>query len=214
MKALPTRVAIAIRLWHLRGMFKVKDHYYQKAKDENYLARSIYKLEEIDQRFKILRPSDQVVDLGYFPGSWAQYSSKKIGEKGRLFGIDIQPINPKLHLSNATFFQKDIFTLTGPADLGATEAFDVVLSDMAPSTTGIKSVDQARSLGLVENVLNLLPLLLRPGGNFVIKVFESQDAQDFLKTQKNRFSEFHYLRPKSVRTVSKEFFVIGKSFKA
>jgi 23S rRNA (uridine2552-2'-O)-methyltransferase len=195
-------------------MFKVKDHYYQKAKDENYLARSIYKLEEIDQRFKILRPADQVVDLGYFPGSWAQYSSKKIGEKGRLYGIDIQPINSKLHLANAVFFQKDIFTLKGPADLGATDAFDVVLSDMAPSTTGIKSVDQARSLGLVENVLNLLPLLLRPGGNFVIKVFESQDAQDFLKTQKNRFGEFHYLRPKSVRSVSKEFFVIGKGFKA
>jgi 23S rRNA (uridine2552-2'-O)-methyltransferase len=195
-------------------MFKVKDHYYQKAKDENYLARSIYKLEEIDQRFKVLRAGDQVVDLGYFPGSWAQYTSKKIGEKGHLWGIDIQPLNKKLQLTNATFFQKDIFTLQGPMDLGAAAHFDVVLSDMAPSTTGIKTVDQARSLELVENVMNLLPRLLRPGGNFVIKVFESQDAQDFLKTQKPRFEELHYLRPKAVRGVSKEFFVIGKTFKA
>ncbi|MBY0516211.1 MAG: RlmE family RNA methyltransferase [Bacteriovoracaceae bacterium] len=195
-------------------MFKVKDHYYNKAKDEKYLARSIYKLEEIDQRFKVLKSGDFVVDLGYFPGSWAQYTGPKVGPQGRVFGIDIQPINKKLQLPNATLFEKDIFELKGPEDLGSERAFDVVLSDMAPSTTGIKTVDQARSLDLVESVFNLLPILLRPGGNFVIKVFESQDAQNFLKNQKSRFNEVHYLRPKSTRSVSKEFFVIAKGFKA
>lgn len=195
-------------------MFKVKDHYYQKAKDENYLARSVYKLEEIDQRYKVLRKGDWVVDLGYFPGSWAQYTSPKVGPEGKVVGIDIQGVNKKLQLANVTLFEKDIFSVKGPEDLGVDRNFDVVLSDMAPSTTGIKTVDQARSLDLVESVFHLLPLLLRHNGNFVIKVFESNDAQTFLKSQKDRFKEFHYLRPKSTRSISKEFFVIAKGFKA
>lgn len=195
-------------------MFKVKDHYYQKAKDENYLARSIYKLEEIDQRFKILKKGDLVVDLGYFPGSWAQYTAPKVGPTGKVVGIDIQPINKKLQLPNLVLFEKDIFELKSPADLGVDRPFDVVLSDMAPKTTGIKTVDQARSLDLIESVFGMLPLLLKPNGNFVIKVFESNDAQVFLKAQKEKFADFQYLRPKSTRSVSKEFFVIGKGFKA
>ena len=153
-------------------MFKVKDHYYQKAKDENYLARSIYKLEEIDQRFKILKKGDLVVDLGYFPGSWAQYTAPKVGPTGKVVGIDIQPVNKKLQLPNLVLFEKDIFELKSPADLGVERPFDVVLSDMAPKTTGIKTVDQARSLDLIESVFGMLPILLRPNGNFVIKVFE------------------------------------------
>jgi 23S rRNA (uridine2552-2'-O)-methyltransferase len=195
-------------------MFKVKDHYYQKAKDENYLARSIYKLEEIDQRFKILKKGDLVVDLGYFPGSWAQYTAPKVGPTGKVVGIDIQPVNKKLQLPNLVLFEKDIFELKSPADLGVERPFDVVLSDMAPKTTGIKTVDQARSLDLIESVFGMLPILLRPNGNFVIKVFESNDAQIFLKAQKEKFADFQYLRPKSTRSVSKEFFVIGKGFKA
>lgn len=195
-------------------MFKVKDHYYNKAKQENYLARSIYKLEEIDQRFKLIRPGDRVVDLGYYPGSWVQYTSPKVGPQGKVVGIDIQPINKKLQFQNTTLLELDAFNVRTPADVGVEGFFDVLLSDMAPSTTGIKSVDQTRSLALVENVVGILPVFLRPGGHFVVKVFESQHAQDFLKSQKNRFTEFHYLRPKSTRSVSKEFFVIGKGFKA
>jgi 23S rRNA (uridine2552-2'-O)-methyltransferase len=195
-------------------MFKVKDHYYQKAKNENYLARSIYKLEEIDQRFKVIKPGSLVLDLGYYPGSWVQYSVPKVGPQGRVVGIDIQPVNKKLQFPNLTLFQKDIFDVKGPADLDSDRHFDVVLSDMAPSTTGIRNLDQDRSLMLVEAVFGLLPLTLRPGGNFVIKVFESHVAQVFLKAQKNRFNDFEYLRPKSTRSVSKEFFVIGKGFKA
>ena len=98
-------------------------------------------------------------------------------------------------------------------ELGTDRAFDVVVSDMAPNTTGIKSVDQARSLNLVEMVFFHLPKLLREGGNFVIKVFDSNDAQTFLKQQRSMFKEFSYLKPKSTRSVSKEFFVIGKGFK-
>jgi 23S rRNA (uridine2552-2'-O)-methyltransferase len=197
------------------GNFKVKDHYFNKAKQENYLARSIYKLEEIDQRYKVLRPGNLVVDFGYYPGSWIQYTSKVIGDEGRVVGIDIQEVNKKLSgVSNVRVYQKDIFNITDLSQLEVDGQFDVVLSDMAPSTTGVQSLDQIRSLNLVESVFGLLPKFLKPGGNFVIKVFDSQNAQNYLKEQKNRFNEFHYLKPKSTRSVSKEFFVIGKQFKA
>ena len=197
------------------GNFKVKDHYYQKAKQENFLARSIYKLEEIDQKYKVLKPGMKVVDFGYYPGSWIQYTSRVIGDNGIVVGIDIQEVNKKLSgIKNVRVYQQSIFDVTDLSHLGVEDQFDVVLSDMAPSTTGIKTVDQARSLDLVESVFGVLPRFLRPGGNFVIKVFDSQQAQDFLKSQRNLFGEFHFLKPKSTRSVSKEFFVIGKNFKA
>jgi 23S rRNA (uridine2552-2'-O)-methyltransferase len=124
-------------------------------------------------------------------------------------------VNKKLTgVTNVRVFQKDIFDIHDLTQLGVESQFDVVLSDMAPSTTGIKSLDQDRSLNLVESVFELLPRFLKKGGNFVIKVFDSQHAQNYLKEQKNLFNEFHYLKPKSTRSVSKEFFVIGKNFKA
>lgn len=195
--------------------FKVKDHYFDKAKKENFLARSVYKLEEIDEKYKILKPGMLVVDFGYHPGSWIQYTSRVIGDEGRVVGIDVRELNKKLTgIKNVRVYQKDIFDIQDLKQLDVDSAFDVVLSDMAPNTTGIKSVDQARSLDLVESVFGLLPKFLKPGGNFVIKVFDSQDAQNYLKEQKNLFKEFHYLKPKSTRSISKEFFVIGKNFKA
>ena len=195
--------------------FKVKDHYFNKAKSENFLARSVYKLEEIDERFKILRPGMLVVDFGYHPGSWIQYTSRIIGDEGKVVGIDIRELNPKLNgIKNVRVYQKDIFDIHDLRQLDVDGQFDVVLSDMAPNTTGIKSLDQDRSLNLVESVFGLLPKFLKPGGNFVIKVFDSQNAQNYLKEQKNLFTEFNFLKPKSTRSISKEFFVIGKNFKA
>ena len=197
------------------GNFKVKDHYFNKAKQDNFLARSVYKLEEIDERYKILKPGMWVVDFGYHPGSWIQYTSNVIGDKGRVVGIDVRDVNTKLTgIPNVRVYQKDIFDITDLKQLDVEGQFDAVLSDMAPNTTGIKSLDQDRSLNLVESVFGLLPKFLKPGGNFVIKVFDSQNAQNYLKAQKNLFQEFHYLKPKSTRSVSKEFFVIGKNFKA
>lgn len=195
--------------------FKVKDHYFQKAKKDKYLARSVYKLEEIDKKFQILKRGDKVVDLGYHPGSWMQYTSKIIGPEGNAVGIDIKPVNKKLlSQKNVTLFEKDIFDVNNVDDLGVSDKFDVVLSDMAPNTTGIKSVDQARSLGLVEKVTQLLPTILRPGGSFVIKVFDSHEAQEFIKTLNSEFEQVKKLKPKSTRSVSKEFFVIGKGYGA
>ncbi len=194
--------------------FKVKDHYFKKAKKENYFARSIYKLEEIDQKYSVISKKDKVLDLGYHPGSWTQYAAKKIGKDGLVVGIDIKEVNTKLEaLSNVRVYEKDINDVQNLEELGVSEKFDVIISDMAPNTTGIKSVDQARSLQLVEMVFYHLPNFLKENGNFVIKVFDSHDAQVFLKTQKNVFNKYFFLKPKSTRSVSKEFFVIGVGFK-
>ena len=193
--------------------FKVKDHYFKKAKKENFLARSVYKLEEIDQKYKVIEQGNRVVDLGYHPGSWTQYTARKVGEEGKVVGIDIKPINKTLTtLRNVKIFEKSIFDVKKPEDLEEEDFFDVVISDMAPNTTGIKSVDQDRSLNLVEEVFFILPVFLKPGGNFVIKVFDSHQAQVYLKEQKGLFKEYSFLKPKSTRSVSKEFFVIGKNY--
>jgi len=193
--------------------FKVKDHYFNKAKKDNYLARSIYKLEEIDKKYKVLKKNDVVLDLGYYPGSWIQYTAKKVGLNGAVVGIDIKEVNTKLEsISNVSVYQKDINDVKNLEELGVNHKFDAIVSDMAPNTTGIKSVDQLRSLQLVEMVFYHLPSFLKEGGNFVIKVFDSNDAQVFLKENKHRFSRFQYLKPKSTRSVSKEFFVIGLGY--
>jgi 23S rRNA (uridine2552-2'-O)-methyltransferase len=194
--------------------FKVKDHFYKKAKSENYLARSIYKLEEIDNRYKILNKGDLVLDLGYYPGSWVQYTSPKVGPTGLVVGIDIKPVDKRLsNLENVRVFEKDINDVLDLNELGVQSQFDVILSDMAPNTTGMRSVDQDRSLNLVEMIFYHLPQFLKPEGNLVVKVFESQKAQDYLKSQKSRFIEYNFLRPKSTRSVSKEYFLIAKGFK-
>lgn len=194
--------------------FKVKDHYFEKAKKENYLARSIYKLEEIDKKYQVLNKGNLVLDFGYHPGSWIQYTSQKVGEKGKVVGIDIKPVNTKVDaISNVTVFEKDINDVKSISELGVEGQFDVVVSDMAPNTSGIKSLDQTRSLQLVEMAFYHLRLFLKEGGNFVIKVFDSHEAQMFLKDQKKLFKEYNFLKPKSTRSVSKEFFVIGKGYK-
>lgn len=165
--------------------FKVKDYYFNKAKKENFLARSIYKLEEIDQKFKVIKAGDRVVDLGYFPGSWVQYTSAKVKSEGTIVGIDIKPVNKKLlSLKNVKLFEKSIFDVNEVSDLDESDLFDVLLSDMAPNTTGIKSVDQARSLALIEKIFEILPIFLKPNGNMVLKVFDSHEAQVYLKEQR------------------------------
>ncbi len=194
--------------------FKVKDHYFNKAKKDNYFARSIYKLEEIDKKYSVIKKGDSVLDLGYHPGSWIQYSSKKVGTSGEVIGIDIKEINLKVQaLPNVRVYKKDVNDISELTDLEVENKFDVVVSDMAPNTTGIKSVDQVRSLQLVEMVFYHLPQFLKKEGNFVIKVFDSHEAQTFLKQQKKLFKKFEYLKPKSTRSVSKEFFVIGMGYK-
>ncbi|MBF0207956.1 MAG: RlmE family RNA methyltransferase [Oligoflexia bacterium] len=218
--------------------FKVNDHFFKKAKKENFLARSVYKLEEIDKKYRIISSNAYIVDLGYFPGSWIQYSLSKIGKNGLIVGVDIQEINqqlqshPQVHLFKKSIEEIDsiigdifgiVANLAAQTGKSTTDKnfnsntkfngmFDVILSDMAPKTTGIKIVDQENSLNLVKTAFSLAPTLLARGGNLVVKVFESQSAQNFLKVQKIHFKESHFLRPASTRSCSKEYFFIGKGY--
>jgi 23S rRNA (uridine2552-2'-O)-methyltransferase len=195
--------------------YNPKDYYFHQAKKENYVARSAFKIEEIDQRFRIIKPAMKVLDLGAAPGSWSQYVSRKVGPKGRVMGIDIQPI--KITMPNTVFIEADMRDL----DLGAlmekegiAPPFDVVLSDMAPKTTGVRLQDQMRSLELCELALDTADRFLRPGGHFVAKLFHSDEFENFRKKLRERFNKVEVLRPKSTRVESKEVFLIGIDRKA
>lgn len=193
--------------------YKPNDHYAKKARKEQYVARSVYKLIEIDQKYRILKPGDQVLDLGASPGSWSQFASQKIGEKGKLLGMDLKKVF--LTLPNGVFIKGDINVLDfGPAlELhGFTEPFDIVLSDMAPDTTSSRFTDQMKSLELCEMALQTVHRLLKPGGNFVCKIFDSGDAMSFRDDLKKCFKSVQLLRPKSVQNSSKEFFMIGMGY--
>ena len=193
--------------------YKPNDHFAKKAKKEQYVARSVYKLQEIDQKYRIIRQGDQVLDLGASPGSWSQFASQKIGDTGKLLGVDLKKVF--LSMPNSVFIKGDILTLDfGPAleQHGFTHPFDVIISDMAPDTSSSRFTDQMKSLELCEMALETAHRLLKPGGNFVCKIFDSGDAMGFRDELKKNFKTVQLLRPKSVRNSSKEFFMIGLGY--
>ncbi|MEW6056368.1 MAG: RlmE family RNA methyltransferase [Bdellovibrionota bacterium] len=183
--------------------YNPRDFYFKKAKEKNFAARSVFKLEELDQRFKIFRPSNKVLDLGCAPGSWTQYASQKIGRNGRCIGIDLQKVN--LVLPNAEFIHGDAFD---PALIPDND-FDVVMSDMAPKTTGIRIQDQQRSFELAKRALDVAKLRLRVGGHFIVKLFQSDAFEEYLRLVKPLFSKLELMRPKSTRKSSYEIYIIG-----
>jgi 23S rRNA (uridine2552-2'-O)-methyltransferase len=193
--------------------YNQKDYFFKKAKSENYAARSVFKLQEINDRFKILKSGYKVLDLGAAPGSWAQYASAIVGGHGRVLGIDLQPI--KLTLPNTVFVVGDMRDANIDeimAAHGITPPFDVVLSDMAPKTTGIRITDQTRSAELCELALATAERFLRPRGTFVCKLFHSDEFESFRRSLRDRFGKVEVLRPKSTRKESKEIFFICLQF--
>lgn len=190
--------------------YNPKDFYFKKAKEKNFVARSVFKLEEIDQRFKIFSKGDRVLDLGCAPGSWTQYASKIIGRQGLCIGIDLQKVNLTLH--NAVFYSEDLREKEKIRQLIQThgvESFDVILSDMAPKTTGIRLQDQQRSYELCQLALDLARSFLKKDGKFVVKFFQSEFFDAFLKEMKDAFLKVELLRPKSTRKASYEIYLIG-----
>jgi 23S rRNA (uridine2552-2'-O)-methyltransferase len=190
--------------------YNPRDHYFKKAKEQNFAARSVFKLEEIDQRLKIVKTGQQVLDLGAAPGSWSQYCSKKIGPTGKILGVDLSVISVKL--PNAKFIQADLRDLQLEncfQENGFTELFDLVLSDMAPKTTGIRVTDQARSMELCELALNIGRKFGKPGSHFVCKLFHSDDFIALREEIKKSYEKFEAIKPDSTRKISKEIFLIG-----
>lgn len=194
--------------------YNPKDYFFQKAKKENYAARSVFKIQEIDERFKLFKPGYKVLDLGAAPGSWSQFASQKVGPRGRILGIDIQPI--KLTLPNAVFITADMKQLDLAEVMkthGIAPPFDIVLSDMAPKTIGIRITDQARSLELSELALTTAERFLRPRGSFVCKLFHSDEFEGFRRELRARFGQVEVLRPKSTRKESKEIFFVCQQYR-
>ncbi len=190
--------------------YNPKDHYFKKAKEQNFAARSVFKLEEIDQKFKIIHPHQRILDLGAAPGSWSQYCAKKIGPQGRILGIDLSAVEIKLN--NAVFVQADLRDLELEnimKENGFDPPFDVVLSDMAPRTTGIRVTDQTRSYELCELALDMAKKYLKKDGHFVCKLFHSDDFTKLKDLIKNDFHRFEAVKPDSTRKISKEIFLVG-----
>lgn len=196
-------------------MKKYRDYYFLKAKRENYPARSVYKLKEIAKRFPgIIKPGMRVLDLGAAPGSWSLGAAEIVGPKGSVLGADIQDTDTQFP-ENVTFMQEDVFNRseTFAAELEARAPFHVVISDMAPFTTGHRGTDQARSALLYEEALEVAKLYLAPGGNFIVKVFLGPDVHPYMKAMRQVFSTVKSFKPQSSRSESMETFYIGIGFK-
>jgi 23S rRNA (uridine2552-2'-O)-methyltransferase len=200
--------------------FNPKDHYFNRAKELDYKARSVFKLGEIDEKWKLIRPGQALIDLGCAPGSWSQFILRNWGKaEGLLIGVDLKLTEIKDR--RFFFIQKSIEDLDpqdwsgcfskAPADL--TSVFDGVLSDMAPTTTGIKSADQIKSLELCKLALKMALLHLKPRGFFVVKIFEGPETKAFVNEVKKHFLKVELYKPQSTRRISKEIFLIGLEFR-
>lgn len=189
------------------------DAAYQRAKQENFAARAVYKLEEIDQRFRILRSGARVLDLGCWPGSWMQYAVDKVGDAGYVLGLDLRPVQLSFP-ANVEHLVADVFAWS-PSSLGPeAPPFDVVLSDMAPHTTGDRHTDVVRSEELCARALELARMSLRPGGHLVAKVFQGGGFPQLLKAWRDAFQETRPYHAKHTRATSTEQYLVGRGLRA
>lgn len=191
--------------------YQSKDKYFEEAKKKGYRARSVFKLEEIQNRFQFMKSGDKVLDLGAAPGSFLKYISEIIGEEGYVVGVDLQEISP--------FDEANIHTLVADvmdeedldskfSEIGA-EVFDVVVSDMAPKTTGIKFMDGGKSMELNQRVIQIAEKYLKIGGHVVLKLLPGVNEGELMKPMKKIFKKVRHMRPKAVRKSSGEFYLVG-----
>ena len=193
------------------NVYEKPDARTKAAKAQGFPARSVFKLEEIDRRVKLLRGGQKVLDLGAAPGSWSLYASQKVGPGGRVLAIDLQEIRQAFP-PNVKVAQGDALTLENAA-LAEFAPYDVVLSDMAPSTSGSKIRDQTGSLELCLRALDVALALGKPGSHFVAKIFMSGDFQVARKLAGERYEKCQVIRPEGTRQQSTEVFIVGLGLK-
>ncbi|MTD33392.1 RlmE family RNA methyltransferase [Paludibacterium denitrificans] len=188
----------------------VHDHYVHMAQKDGYRARAAYKLLEINEKDKLIRPGTVLADLGSAPCSWSQVAARIVGDKGKVFALDILPMPP---IADVSFIQGDFreqevldefVTLLGGRQL------DLVISDMAPNISGMSAIDQARSFLLCELALEFARDHLKVGGSFLVKVFQGSDFQPYLQAMRELFSEVVTRKPKASRDRSSEIYLLGK----
>ena len=191
-----------------------KDYYYRKAKEEKFRSRAAYKLLQTVQKYKFMKRGDVVVDLGAAPGGWIQAARKIVGEEGFILGVDIKPIEP--------FEEENVITIvadiTDPKTIETirnllSRPADVVISDVSPKISGIWEVDHARQIDLALSSMKIACGVLKPRGNFFVKVFEGDMLKDFLDKLKERFSVVKLVKPKASRAKSSELYILALGLK-
>lgn len=187
---------------------KWEDHYTRRARDEKWVARSVYKLEEIDKRFGLIARGHRLLDLGCYPGSWSQYSLEKVGPRGDVVGVDLREPE-RVSAPNFRFIKADVITLDIEWLVQEIGFRDTVISDLAPQTTGIKVADTSRSVGLAKKAFEISLALLKEKGHFLSKVFEGEDLKALGNEVKKRFDQMRLIRPSAVRKGSKEIYLVG-----
>lgn len=188
-----------------------RDYYYRKAKQLDYRSRASFKLIQINDRFNLIRPGSTVVDLGAAPGGWLQVAAERVGPKGKVVGVDLQPIEP---LEGVQTIKGDIRSQAVRDELLALTGgrVDLVMSDMSPNISGSYSMDHARSIELCEMALDFAMRTLSPGGRLLVKMFEGDLSNDFLAEVKKHFATVKRFSPEASRSSSSEIYVIAKGF--
>lgn len=190
-------------------MEHINDPFVQRAKSEGFRARAAYKLTEIDDKDKLIRPGMVVVDLGAAPGSWSQVAAARVGEKGKVFALDLLPMEP---IRGVEFMQGDFhdeaFVEHFEVLLGDREV-DLVMSDIAPNISGVPTSDQARSIHLAELALDFAQAHLSQGGRFLVKVFQGQGFEAFRKQMEAAFKSVVVRKPQASRGRSPEVYLLG-----
>jgi 23S rRNA (uridine2552-2'-O)-methyltransferase len=186
----------------------VPDSYRAKAQAEGYVARAVYKLKAIDGKYRLLQPGQHVLDLGCSPGSWLQYLASRVGPAGVVVGVDLTP--PAIPVAPPVYFVLgDLAGLDLEAVTAISPDFDAVVSDMAPRTTGIREVDQQRSLDLALTAWEWARKLLRPGGHFLVKVFEGPGVEGLVRELETAFLVCRRVKPPGSRAASKEIYLLA-----
>ena len=191
----------------------VTDPYVQLAQKEGYRSRSAYKLIELNEKDRLLRPGLWVMDLDSAPGGWSQVAARAVGAKGRVLATDILAMDP---ISKVDFIQGD-FTSDEVVEkimawLGD-EKFDVIVSDIAPNLSGIDVADQARSIYFLELALDTVRIALKPGASFIAKMFQGQGSDEYLKELRKSFQKVSIRKPKASRPESREVYIVAKDYK-
>lgn len=187
-------------------LYKTQDNFYKLAQKNKFAARSIYKLEELDNIFNLIKPKSKILDLGCSPGSWIQYITNKIKtETVKITGVDLRPLTKDFG-NNVTFIRSNIF------DISLKETFDTILCDIAPNASGIKVIDQARSLELSLRVIEIVKQCLKKKGNFCIKVFSGQELKKYIQICQQLFKAVKVKKPSATRSQSSEVYIIGLDF--
>ncbi len=196
-------------------MRKEQDYYFYKAKKEKYPARSVYKLEEAQQKYRFLKKGQRVLDLGCHPGSWSLYAATIAASKGIVVGVDLQDTeipsqkpNAEIHWLCYDVYSEELVPFLRKQWPG----FHVVLSDMAPRTTGSKYADHQQSMRLVRRVLELSRSLLHKNGTMYCKAFQGEDFPEVVQECKAQFATIKVVKPKSSRQESREVFILGRGF--